>query len=388
MGRKYDSSTPRDGCKVVVLDTTHDFAILEEDWENLYQNAPLATPFQSWAWLYSWWEFYGERNELRLITIWDDGLLVGLIPLMLARRGGLGRLLFVGTGPTDYQDMLVREGWDESVSDAGRRALGHMDGWQVADLQQLRPEAAAWRIFKEWPGPRTSVWQDTFPMVDVKPWDELLSTLSKNLRSTTRRTLRRAEADGVHCKLAKTNETEQAARRWMLLHREAWQGREIVPEHLTDRFQSYLQAAVRRMTASGLGAVSEFRRDGEVIASHFLIFGRDFVAEHLIGARQDALQRYQLSSLCIWDAMNVARSRNNPCLNLLRGEEPYKLRWASTTATNYQVILGRRLVVWALYSGYVALLSKAKKYAYSEDAPRWTKIAWSAYRTLRDKIAR
>jgi hypothetical protein len=307
---------------------------------------------------------------------------------MLQRRGGFARLLFVGTGPTDYQDILAREGWESKVSRAGVQALRQMDGWQVVDLQQLRPEAAAWSIFEEWAGPRTRVWQDNFPVIDVRPWDEVLMSLSKNLRSTARRTLRRAEADGIRCELAGADDVGQAARRWIALHREAWQGRNIVAEHLTPRFQSYLEAAAYRMTVRELGGISELRRNGEVIISHFLVFGRDFVAEHLIGARQEALQRYQLSSLCIWDAMNVARSRNSSCLNLLRGEEAYKLRWSSGITTNYQVILGRRLALWVPYSVYHALLSRAKRYAYSEDAPPWTRKAWSMFRILRDKLAR
>jgi CelD/BcsL family acetyltransferase involved in cellulose biosynthesis len=378
----------RDTSEIVVLEATQDFALLEEEWEDLYRNAPLATPFQSWAWLYSWWENYGEGYELRLVTIRDDGLLVGLMPLMLERRGGFGRLLFVGTGPTDYQDVLAREGWESRVSEAGVRALRQIDGWQVADLQQLPPAAATWTIYEEWAGPRTRVWQDNFPVIDVRPWDEVLMSLSKNLRSTTRRTLRRAEADGVRCELAGADAVGRAARRWIALHREAWQGRNIVPEHLTKRYQSYLETAACRMTARGLGGISEFWRDGEVIGSHFLVFGREFVAEHLIGARQEALQHYQLSSLCIWDAMNVARSRNSLYLNLLRGEEAYKLRWSSRVCTNYQVILGRRLAVWIPYLGYHALLSRAKRYAYSDDAPQWTKGAWSTYRMLRDKLSR
>src|SRR5215213_986142 len=96
--------------EVAVLEDDREFATLEEEWTDLYDSSPLATPFQSWAWLYSWWEFYGEGYELRLVTIRDDGLLVGIAPLMLERRRVLSRLLFIGTGITDYLDILVRQG--------------------------------------------------------------------------------------------------------------------------------------------------------------------------------------------------------------------------------------------------------------------------------------
>src|SRR5918997_5263344 len=81
---------------VEVVKDSRGFAALEEEWEDLLRQCPHATPFQSWAWLYSWWEHYGEGYELRLITVRHEGLLVGIIPLMLERRWGFGKLLFIG----------------------------------------------------------------------------------------------------------------------------------------------------------------------------------------------------------------------------------------------------------------------------------------------------
>ena len=368
--------------EVAVFDEDRNFAALEEEWEDLYQNSPLATPFQSWAWLYSWWESYGEDYELRLITLRDANLLVGLIPLMLERRWGssFGRLLFIGSGPTDHLDILVRGGWETRVAEAGVNALWQMDRWQVADLQELRPGAAAWSIFRTWRGPKTYVQQSGCPAIDVKPWGELLTSLSKNLRSTVRRTLRRAKEEGVVCELAGVGDAERAARHCVALHREMWRGRNITPEHLTERLESHMVAAASRMTARGFGGIFEFWRDGEVVASHLLVFGRDFVGEHLLGATQGALRRYQVSSLNVWHAVNVARSRNIARVSLLRGEEPYKLRWSSEIIPNHRVILSRNQVFKNLYSANFSLRSAAKRYANSEQIPRWIKTTLNRFR--------
>jgi CelD/BcsL family acetyltransferase involved in cellulose biosynthesis len=367
-------SPPPQRLHAEVLSDAWHFAALKEAWEDLYHNSPLATPFQSWAWLYSWWEYYGENYELRLITLQDRGLLVGLLPLMLEHRGGFfGRLLFIGTGITDYLDVLVREGWEQEVLDAGRRSLWQMGSWQVADLQELRPEAAAWGIFEEWPGPRVRIRQSGCPVLAVKSWEELLKSLSRNLRSTVRRALRRAEEDGITYELASVDDVEQAAHRFVALHRQMWQGRDIMPEHLTERFRSYMVAAVSRMTACGLGGISELWRDGEVLGSHLLVFGRDFVGEHLPGAKQEALHRYQLSSLYIWDAVSVANTRGNARVSLLRGEEPYKLRWTSEIVPNYRVILSRNPMFRGFYVGCLSLRFATRRYLSSDSTPQWVK---------------
>jgi CelD/BcsL family acetyltransferase involved in cellulose biosynthesis len=225
------------------LEVRENTYVLEEEWEELHRNASRATPFHTWAWLYSWWEYYGENYELRLVTVRDGKLLVVLLPLMLERRGGfVGRLLFINAGPSTYQDVRIRDGWESQVSSAGSDTLEQMDSRQMADLRNLRPEAAAWSIFREWDRPKAYVQEGNYLIIEVKPWDEMLISLSKRLRGNARRALRQAEADGVRrCEVAGPEDTERAARRLVALHREAWRGRDIDPEYLTERYESFIR---------------------------------------------------------------------------------------------------------------------------------------------------
>jgi hypothetical protein len=241
----------------------------------------------------------------------------------------------------------------------------------VADLSDVRPEAAAWSLFGMWDGPRIRRWQDNCPVVDAIPWDRLLTIVSKNLRSTARRAIRRAKKDGVQYELVKAEDAEEGARRLVALHREAWQGREIDPSNLTETYESHMVTATRRMMSRRLGEIREFRLNEEVIVSHFLIVGRNFIGAYTLGATQKALQRYQVSTLEIWHLLNIALERNYDYVDLMRGEEPYKLRWSNRMIPNHRMILGRRLVPWYLYTGYRALRSD-----YPEGIP------WKLGRTM------
>jgi CelD/BcsL family acetyltransferase involved in cellulose biosynthesis len=375
--------------KIEILKEPQDLLLLEEEWKVLYCHCLQATPFQSWAWLYSWWEHYGEGYELQLVTVRnDEGLLVGIFPLMLERRAGFGRLLFIGTGLSDYLDVVVRAGWEDKVFEAGVQALERIDSWHIADLQQLRSDAAAWGIFRRWDGPRIHVRQDGSPVVEVKPWDELLTSLSKNLRSTVRRAVRRAMADGLRRQVADATDTKQAAQRLVALHREAWQERDIGSEHLTQRFEDFTIAAADRIVSEGLGFISEFWQDEEVLVSDFIMLGRDFLATYTLGASRKALQRYQWSSLYIWDAVDIAHNKNRSHLDLLRGEEPYKLRWSSRIIPTHRLILGQHWMAWIPYASYHTLRSRAKLYASSESAPQWIKSVTGKYRALRHVVNR
>jgi len=266
---------------------------------------------------------------------------------MLKRWWGLpgGWLFFIGTGLTDYLDILVRKGWEAPVNRAGVQTLGRIGPWKLADLHQLSPGGAALELCRKWPGPRTYRRQDGFPVINVKPWEELLMCVSTRLRKNARRTLRQADEEGVQCVLPRLDEAEQAARRLIALHREMLRGKDINPEHLTEKFECYLVAAARRLAELRLGGVYEFWREGEVVASHFLLFGPDFVGDYLVGAKPESLQHYQMHSLYTWNAVNVARTRGSTRVNLLRGEEPYKLRWASKVIYNYQAVLSRKPIL-------------------------------------------
>jgi CelD/BcsL family acetyltransferase involved in cellulose biosynthesis len=371
-----------------VIEDSRGFAALEEEWDDLHRQCPQATPFQSWAWLYSWWEYYGEGYKLRLITVRDSsGLLVGILPFMIESQSTfVSRLVFVGTGLGDYLDVILRAGWEEKALESGVQALKKMEGWRIADLQQLRPKAAAWGIHRWWDSYRTCLWQDSCPVIEVKPWDELLASLSRNLRSTVRRSLRRAAASGLQRKIADASNIKQAAERLMILHKEAWEERNINPDHLTQRFEAFTMAAAERLVRRGLGSVSEIWQDGEVIISDFLIFGRDFCGTYILGVRQKTMQQYQWSSLYIWDAFDIARGRESGYLDLLRGEELYKLRWRSRIIPTHRLILGRNPKMWMLYAGYHTLRSRAKLYTRSERAPLWIKRTVGRVRTLRYRL--
>jgi hypothetical protein len=198
--------------------------------------------------------------------------------------------------------------------------------------------------------------------------------------------LQRAATAGLQRKLADASNIKHAAERLVAWHREAWPGRDIGPEHVTQRFEAFTVASAQRLAHRGLGTISEFWQDGEVLISDSLIFGRDYFGSYILGASQKALQRYQWSSLYIWDAVEIAHSGDSCCLALLRGEELHKLRWSSRIIPTDLLILGQHRTARIPYAGYYALRSRAKLYASSRSAPLWIKSAVGKYRTLRHRV--
>jgi hypothetical protein len=185
--------------------------------------------------------------------------------------------------------------------------------------------------------------------------------------------------------MADSEAVEQAARRLVALHRELWRGRPIIPEHLTRRHEAFMETAAWRMTARGIGNISEFWRDDAIVVSLFWVFDKDFVGWYMIGASQGASRRYRFDTLAVWDGMNIARSNGAAYVSLMNYAIREKLRWADEVVPSYRMILGRGLASWIPYTGYHTLRSEASQYVLSEGAPRWIKTAAEGYDTLRYK---
>ena len=123
--------------------------ILREEWQTLQAQCPDATPFQTWEWNAAWWRHFGARKRPRLLLFRhaeEDGtpLLVGIAPLYTSRHLGtpLRRLAWIGTGHSDYLGPLARAEHQDAVACALRVHLDtRLRGWDIADLQQMRPDA-------------------------------------------------------------------------------------------------------------------------------------------------------------------------------------------------------------------------------------------------------
>lgn len=332
------------------------FAALEPDWDDLHDAASDATPFQSWAWLYSWWETTDRTGlRLRVVTLRDPrtGLLVGVVPLMLARRYRLWTLLFLVD--SEQQDVLVRDGWELAVQRELGRALARMTDFRVADLGELEPHARLWSALGDWSGPQQRRVVFRTWHVPVATEEDVLAGLSRNRRATLRKSLRRAESLDMHPRPAATDRLAEATTRLVELHRDVWADREIARSHTTDRYERFLRTAVPRLAARGLAEIVEWWRDGDVEISQLLLYRRDVAQAYQEGATRQARAQLQWGSLCIWASLAAARDRGCSWLDLSPGEEPHKQSWNPAAVEHHRLRLGRGAVGGRLALRYLGL---------------------------------
>ena len=131
------------GCTAEVISTARAFDLLEPAWNDLLGKAG-ATVFQSFEWNRAWWKYKAGRfDRLHILLFRCDGEIAGIAPLFIhpVRVAGVTvarRLTFIGTGLTDYVDILADPRHEAEVFGALVRLLTtEHSSWDLFDMEDV-----------------------------------------------------------------------------------------------------------------------------------------------------------------------------------------------------------------------------------------------------------
>ncbi|MEV0734524.1 GNAT family N-acetyltransferase [Streptomyces sp. NPDC050549] len=318
------------------------FAELAPAWGRLYRKCGAATPFQSHAWLHSWWLSYGRTGRLRLLVVREGRELVAVAPLMLVRRP-VPTLVPLGGAISDYGDVLLDDDHGEPAVAALTEGLASAARTALIDFREVRPGGAVERVYDRWRGPRRRVHDSLCLELPAVPMDELVARLPSSKAQRVRAKLRKLTALGVERKVVRPDEVDGALRRLLELHQLQWQGRKVTSEHLQTRFCEHLVRSVGPMVRSGDAVVTEFRLDEDVVAVDLTLLSRRLAGGYLYGAHPRLRERKADVAVMLLDACAEHTGTDGPgTLSLLRGNEPYKHHWRPEPVVNQRLLLARR----------------------------------------------
>ena len=318
------------------------FAELAPAWDRLYRKCGAATPFQSHAWLHSWWLSYGRTGRLRLLVVREGRELVAAAPLMLVRRP-VPSLVPLGGAISDYGDVLLDDDHGDPAVAALTEGLASAARTALIDFREVRPGGAVERVYDRWRGPRRRVHDSLCLELPAVPMDELVARLPSSKAQRVRAKLRKLTALGVERSVVRPDEVDGALRRLLELHQLQWQGRKVTSEHLQTRFCEHLVRSVGPMVRSGDAVVTEFRLDQDVVAVDLTLLSRRLAGGYLYGAHPRLRERKADVAVMLLDACAEHTGTDGPgTLSLLRGNEPYKHHWRPEPVVNQRLLLARK----------------------------------------------
>jgi CelD/BcsL family acetyltransferase involved in cellulose biosynthesis len=294
------------GTRIERIDDPERLAALAEDWSALWERCPVATPFQAPEWLLPWWRHLG-RGRLRSFAAWEGERLVALAPGFTRRYFGtpVVRWSLLGTGQTDYLDLLVEPG-RESVAQAVLDALvGSLRGHEFADLQQLPPESPLAEL--DVPASHLRISQEVCPRIALPfQLERLLESLPARMRENLRYYRRRlAQAGRPRFEVATEATLEELLAAVIRLHQARWRRRGLPG--------GFVAAAVCR---------------GRML--------------YYLGGFDPAHAALSPGTLLTAHAMEDAIRHGAAEFDFLRGGERYKYAWGAVDHTNSRLLVWRR----------------------------------------------
>jgi CelD/BcsL family acetyltransferase involved in cellulose biosynthesis len=316
-----------------------DLERLAPEWTELCRVDPRATPFQTPEWGLSWWRNL-RRGSLHCLTVRDGDKLVGLAPLYVSRRQlpPLRRLAFLGTGRSDYLDMVANPSRrDEVIPRIVQALLDASSGWDYLDFQQVPPSGNA-LCLSQVDAVRVSAHPHSACPYLLLGGDDGLAHASTRLRKNLRYSHRRlSEMGEVRYRLATQSTLDVDLQAVFQLHRSRWRSRGLPGVFGSQAVQAFHREVAAGFLERGILRLHVLERDGGVlsVALCYMMNGRAF---YYGGGFDPAAATYSPGSLVVGEAIRCAAAEGCVEFDFLRGEEAYKRLWGCRTRHNQRLI--------------------------------------------------
>jgi len=301
------------------------------DWNDLWHRDPNATPFQSPHWLMPWWRVFGG-DDLFVLAGREDGRLDALAPLYILRDEDESLGIFIGSGVTDYLDVLIAPG---AKAAAILDAMTRDAACQMWDLQQLRPESPV--LTTDAPSGWIANDSEQEPCLILpirEAGDELQNLMSTHARKKLRYYRRSLERDANVVFEQPTSETLDAFVDALFeLHAARWKQKNM-PGMLADEFiQKFHREVAECMFGAGALRMHALRRNDTIIAI-FYGFAHHGTVYYYLSGYDPAFEKWSIGSVIVAHALEQAVREGAHTFDFLRGAEDYKASWGAAARMN------------------------------------------------------
>ncbi len=304
---------------VSVVCTDAALEALVGEWRELFQRCPDAMPFQSPDWLFPCWQVFGTGRPV-VATLRQNARLVGVLPLYILED----KLLPIGAGITDYQDMLLEPSQPAEAAatllDAGLKAAGVFR----CDLIDLPPDAVLKTVSLPvgW-----NVCAQTTDPCPVLTLGDGVEQLPAGKRRDLRQFRHRADRTGgltVETATPDTSETMLSA--LYALHERRLPG-------LDPRLWRFHKQAAPLLHRAGLLRMYVLKLRGQCAAGYYTLLARNRILFYFSGF-EPHFAHESPSTILMGEIITRAIAENRRELHFLRGDEAYKYSWGANDRFN------------------------------------------------------
>lgn len=301
--------------------------------------------FLTFLWLSTWWQVYGQPDQLHVLVVWDEDRLVGVLPLVLQKTSaGVRYLSFMGAGeltPDDLDLLSAPEKRREVLQALVDYLYAARSEWDVIELDKLPACSSTCEEFEALFRERGLVVDQMeaalcYSVALPESFEDYLSRLSKSFRHNLKRRKRNLQADYPDLEWIQAETPEQVQHAFdalVRLHQARWTKRGFPGSFASRDFYEFHRAVVQHALRAGLLRLYYLHTGENIIAVEYLFRSGDVVQDYL-GGFDETLAQYSLGNLMVAYSIQMSINSKARVFDLLEGDEAYKEDWVTEVRKN------------------------------------------------------
>ena len=224
----------------------------------------------SYEWCSTWWKYFHKNKSLHIVTIVYNHQILAIAPLYIEKKLIFSILKFIGSGFTDYHQILIQRGSSYGViAEKIFDYLKTFEKWDFVYLEQINNEDLLYNYLdKDLYFKKKFLTECLTAHLEYENFDDFLRDLKKSDRHKYKRLMKRLEEKG-DLELIKILEFESFNKYFSTLidiHNERWANSPGTAKFLIESNLLFLKDVFRKMFELNKAVLYLLTLDKEVIS--------------------------------------------------------------------------------------------------------------------------
>lgn len=376
--------------RIEVITEIDDFLALREPWTNINDESVKGSVFNSWEWMYTWWETYKNQGNRSLYILSCTNIhneLLGIAPFQIINNPKKyfpcsRQLILLASGETDgshvfgeYTDLVIKKGHETAVISALTDFLSlHSGLWDGVKFHQQLMGSHLSKLFEspinnssKYLGKnriKKEIVEDGFrTIIDLpKTYKEYLMSLRKKMRNNITRTFSRLESEqNDYSIISITTESEikaqmegkdSAIQTVAKLNRTRRGNMDKNSVFEQKNFELFHERLLKRLLPLNKISLRFLKFGNEPVAALYSYIDRDTVHAYQSGFETENGHRYSLLTTML--TQEISNSIDNEQINRFNfmysdEESTYKRRYSGNTEKMYNISYDKECLKFSVY---------------------------------------
>lgn len=335
-----------------VVENDAGFLSLKGAWARLAEDY---VPFQKFDWVYRWWKYFKEDNNLKILVAEENNEIVGIAPLYIKnvqifKHLTIKKVSFLAEDISLYLDFLIQQNKDrESCFQTLFNYILHNLSFDILELNDINSHFSNFDLWQKYVNSKNlnlTVFYKCpkIQLFKYKSYKDYFDQLSRKEKLSLKAAQNKIKKNNVIVeylfkKDVKGEDIETAAnihiKRQQILYEKGQKGRF---SHFTNELKANFIRDYFCFGETDSKMFVSMKCDGVVI-SYILVLLNKNTLFHWNSAFDSNYKMYTPTKLLSHELIKYAFENNYEYLDFGRGNDLYKLKWTDDLSLNYNLFL-------------------------------------------------